>query len=223
MELTGTIKERIKINRTARISETGELLTVNEKKLHFNSDANSDSQLLWYVLYAANGKAVKIKPYMDAAAIEYFFPVYYKERKIKDSERYERVSLPLLSNLIFVKSSKEILNPVLKEVKLRLNISSDLYYRDFGDKRVIVIPENQMRNFIIVAGNDKEQVIYLSNKEVNLQKGIKVRITGGVFAGVEGTFMRIKGDKRLVVSISNLFSVATAYIPSCYVQPIWES
>jgi transcription antitermination factor NusG len=196
--------------------------TIKEKKLHFNSDANSDSQLLWYVLYAANGKAVKIKPHMDAAAIEYFFPVYYKERKIKDSERYERVSLPLLSNLFFVKSSKEILNPVLKEVKLRLNISSDLYYRDFGNKRVIVIPENQMRNFIIVAGNDREQVIYLSNKEVNLQKGIKVRMIGGVFAGVEGTFMRIKGDKRLVVSISNLFSVATAYIPSCYVQPIWE-
>ncbi|MDR1181883.1 MAG: UpxY family transcription antiterminator [Bacteroidales bacterium] len=212
MELTGTIIEKVKINRT------GELFTVNEKNLHFHSDADSNSQVFWYVLYAANGKAVKIKPYLDAEAIEYFFPTYQKERRIRDSERCELVSLPLLTNLIFVKSSKDILNPVLKEVKLRLNISSDLFYRDFGDKRVIVIPENQMRNFIIVAGNNKEEVIYLSNKEVNLRKGIKVRITGGVFAGVEGAFMRIKGDKRLVVSISNLFSVATAYIPSCYVQ-----
>jgi transcription antitermination factor NusG len=199
-----------------KTNRTDEPVTLNA----VNSDSPPDSQLLWYVLYAANGKAVKIKPYMDAAAIEYFFPVYYKERKIKDSERYERVSLPLLSNLIFVKSSKDILNPILKEVKLSLNISSDLYYRDFGDKRVIVIPENQMRNFIIVAGNDTEQVIYLSNKEVNLQKGIKVRVTGGVFAGVEGTFMRIKGNKRVVISISNLFSVATAYIPTCYVQKV---
>jgi transcription antitermination factor NusG len=83
---------------------------------------------------------------------------------------------------------------------------------------VIVIPENQMNNFIAVAGNETEQVIYLSNDEVNLKKGVKVRITGGVFAGVEGVFMRIKGDKRLVVSIPNLFSVATAFIPSRYVQ-----
>jgi transcription antitermination factor NusG len=221
MELTGTMTETIKTNQTEK-NRTGELLTVNEKNLYLNSDDNSnsrpDSQMFWYVLYAANGKAVKIKPYMDAAAIEYFFPLYYKDRKIRDSERCERVLMPLLTNLIFVKSTKEILNPILKEVKLRLNISSDLYYRDFGDKRVIVIPENQMRNFIIVAGNDKEQVIYLSNKEVNLQRGVKVRITGGVFAGVEGSFMRIKGHKRLVISISNLFSVATAYIPSCYVQ-----
>jgi transcription antitermination factor NusG len=179
-----------------------------------------NTDIHWYVLFASKGKAVKIKPYLEMAAIEYFFPTYYKDRKIRGSERYERVSFPLLGNLIFVKSSKNILNPVLREAKLRLSISSDLYYRDFGDKRIIVVPENQMRNFIAVAGNEKEQVIYLSNEEVNLRKGVRVRITGGVFAGVEGIFMRIKGDKRLVVSIPNLFSVATAYIPSQYVQEI---
>jgi transcription antitermination factor NusG len=180
--------------------------------------ANTD--ILWYVLFAANGKAVKIKPCLEQASIEYFFPIYYKDRKIKGSERCERVSLPLLGNLIFAKSSKRVLDPVLKEAKMRLAIASDLYYRDFGDKKIIVIPENQMQNFIAVAGNEKEQVIYLSNDEVNFRKGVRVRITGGVFAGVEGVFMRIKGDKRLVVSIPNLFSVATAYIPSQFVQTI---
>jgi transcription antitermination factor NusG len=180
----------------------------------------SNTDIQWYVLFAANGKAVKIKPCLEEASIEYFFPVYYKERRIRGSERCERVSLPLLGNLIFAKSSKKILDPVLKEVKLRLSIASDLYYRDYSDKKIIIIPENQMRNFIAVAGNEKEQVMYLSNDEVNLRQGVKVRITGGVFIGVEGIFMRIKGDKRLVVSIPNLFSVATAYIPSCYVQAI---
>jgi transcription antitermination factor NusG len=180
----------------------------------------SNTDVLWYVLFAANGKAAKIKPCLEEVSIEYFFPYYYKERKIRGSERCERVSLPLLGNLIFVKSSKNTLDPVLKEVKLRLSISSDLYYRDAGDKKIIIVPENQMRNFIAVAGNEKEKIVYLSNEEVNLQKGVKVRITGGLFAGVEGTFMRVKGDKRLVVSIPNLFSVATAYIPSCYVQEV---
>jgi hypothetical protein len=180
----------------------------------------TNTDILWYVLFAANGKAVKIKPCLEEASIEYFFPLYYKDKKIRGSERCERVAIPLLGNLIFAKSSKIVLDPVLKEVKLRLAIPSDLYYRDFGDKSVIVVPENQMRNFIAVAGNEKEQVIYLSNEEINLRKGTKVRITGGVFEGVEGVFMRIKGDKRLVVSIPNLFSVATAYIPSCYVQTV---
>jgi transcription antitermination factor NusG len=179
-----------------------------------------NADIHWYTLYASNGKAVKIKPCLEQASIEYFFPLYYKDKKIRGSDKCERVALPLLGNLIFAKASKNILDPVLKEAKLKLSIASDLYYRDYGDKSAIIIPENQMRNFIAVAGNDKEQVIYLSNEEVNLRKGVKVRITGGMFTGVEGVFMRIKGDKRLVVSIPNLFSVATAYIPSCYVQPI---
>jgi transcription antitermination factor NusG len=182
----------------------------------------ADTDILWYVLFASNGKAAKIKHYLDIASIEHFFPTYYKDKKIRGSERCKRVTLPLLGNIIFAKSSKCILDPVLKKAKLQLSITSDLYYRDFGDKRAIIIPENQMQNFIVVAGNDKEPVIYLANDEVNLKKGVKVRITGGVFTGIEGVFIRIKGDKRLVVSIPQLFSVATAFIPSCYVQTIDE-
>jgi transcription antitermination factor NusG len=181
---------------------------------------NGNEDIFWYVLFAANGKAVKIQPCLKEASIEYFFPVYYKDRKIRGSERCERVPLPLLGNLIFVKSSRNVLDPVLKEVKLKFSIPYDLYYKNMGDKKIIVVPENQMRNFIAVAGNEQEQVIYLSNEEVNLKKGVKVKITGGIFAGVEGVFMRINGDKRVVVSIPNLFSVATAYISSCYVQKI---
>jgi transcription antitermination factor NusG len=216
---------QIDTNKKTGINRTHKLSTVSEKNncyVHSNSQFSVvDSQLLWYVLFAANGKAVKIKPYLEKASIEYFFPISYKDRKIKGSEdRYEQVSFPLLGNLIFAKSSKNVLDPVLKEVKLRLTISSDLYYRDFGNKRIIIIPENQMHNFIAVVKNETEQVIYLSNEEVNLKKGVKVRITGGPFAGIEGIFMRIKGDKRLVVSIPDLLSVATAYIPSCYVQEV---
>jgi transcription antitermination factor NusG len=180
----------------------------------------NNTDIFWYALFAANGKAVKIKPYLEAASIEHFFPVYYKDKKIRGSERCKRVVLPLLGNLIFAKSAKNTLDPVLKEVKLRLAISSDMYYRDYGDKKIIVIAEEQMRNFIAVAGNKNEDVLYLSNEEVNLKKGMRVRITGGVFTGVEGIFMRIKGNKRVVVSISDMFSVATTYIPACYVQVI---
>jgi transcription antitermination factor NusG len=179
-----------------------------------------NTDVFWYVLFAANNKAEKIKSCLEKAAIEYFFPVYYKEQNVKEPEKCEQILLPFLGNIIFVKSSKNILDLVLKETKSQLSIVSDLYYRDFVDKKAIVVPENQMQNFIAVAKNEKEQIMYISNEEVNLRHGVKAKITGGIFAGVEGIFMRIKGNKRLVVSIPNLFSVATAYIPSCYVQEI---
>lgn len=33
------------------------------------------------------------------------------------------------------------------------------------------------------------------------EEGDRVRVTGGIFEGVEGEFVRIKGDRRVVVSI----------------------
>jgi len=175
----------------------------------------TDSEsVFWYVLFATKGKAAEIKPYLEAEDIEYFYPMIFKEIKIKDSQRKRLTVQPLLGNLLFVRSSRQILDPLVEKLKLTLGISSGLYYRDLGTKELIRVPEQQMRNFIAVAGSKNTQVIYLTNKEVNLQKGKKVRVTSGEFEGVEGVIMRIKGDSRVVVVIPNLLSVATAYIPA---------
>jgi transcription antitermination factor NusG len=157
---------------------------------------------------------------LEIENIEYFFPLSFKEIKLRDTDRKRLTIQPLLGNLLFVKSSKKCLDPLLKEIKLRLGITSNLYYRDKGTKDLIIVPENQMRNFIAVAGSQHKQVIYLTSKEVSLQKGTRVRITGGLFEGVEGVIMRIKGDSRVVVVIPNLLSVATAFIPPCFLLPL---
>ena len=159
-------------------------------------------------------------PYLENAKIEHFYPMHIVERKMKDTER-KRISVqPVLQTLLFVKSSKEILDPIVNELKLRLSLSSNVYYRDLGTKKLITVPEEQMRNFIAVAGSGQEQVIYLSNEEVRLKEGKKVRVIGGAFEGVEGILMRIQGESRVVVSLTNLFSVGTAFIPSRFILPI---
>jgi transcription antitermination factor NusG len=179
-----------------------------------------DKNIFWFVSFAPNKKATKIISYLETADIEYFFPMYYQEKRLKDSERTQCSLQPILRNLVFVKSSKHYLDSVLKETKLQLGIRSNMYYRDLGSKQIIVVPEIQMKNFIAVAGCTQERIIYFSNTDLNLGKGKRVRIIGGVFAGVEGIFMRIKGDRRVVVSIPNLFSVATAFVPPEYILPL---
>ena len=177
-------------------------------------------KVFWYVLFAANGKAAKVCDYLRTADIECFFPMYYKKKQMNNSLRTKCTLQPLIRNLVFVKSSKACLDTHLKEIKLRFSITSGLYYRDLSTKEMIVVPEIQMKNFISVAGCTKERIIYLSNEEINLKKGTKVRITGGIFEGLEGIFMRIKGDRRVVVSLPNLLSVATAFIPTDLIQSL---
>ena len=178
----------------------------------------SDSKnIFWYALFAVNGKAAKISDYFEAAHIEYFYPVHYRERRINNSERKKYIIQPLLGNLVFVKSSQEFLEPHLQEIRQRFGISSNLYYRDLGTRKIIVVPENSMRHFITVASCIQERIIYLSSAETDLSKGKRVRIIDGVFAGIEGVFMRIKGKKRVIVSLPELFSVATASIPTEFI------
>jgi transcription antitermination factor NusG len=181
---------------------------------------SDNKNIFWYVLFAVNGKAAKINDYLKKADIERFFPLYYKEKRIRNSERTKPDLQPLIGNLVFVKTSKDCLTPHLRKIKLRFSISDDLYYRDLGTKEIIVVPEKQMLNFIAVAGCTQERIIYFSNTDVNFEKGTRVRITGGVFEGVEGIFMRIKGDRRVVVSLPNLFSVATAFVPLEFILPL---
>lgn len=183
-------------------------------------DKFNEKNIEWYVLFAANGKIRKVKTYLDAYKVETFFPMYYAERKIPNQNRTKQILNPVITNLLFVRSSKKALDPLLKEIKIDLNHTSDFYYRDKGTKKIIIVPDEQMQNFIKVAGSTEEQIIYLSIEEANLKKGTKVRIIGGVFKGVEGTFMRVRGDKRVVVSIPNLFAVATAYLPSQLIEVV---
>ena len=176
----------------------------------------------WFVLFAANSKAAKISDYLKSTDIEYFYPMSYQERRIRNSERTKRFLQPIFRNLLFVKSTKSKLDPILREIKLKFGITSDLYYRyrDGEESKIIVVPVAVMRNFISVVCAVEEPIIYFSNTDVDLAKGTRVRINGGVFVGVEGIFMRVKGDRRVVVSLPNLFSVATAFVPLDFILPL---
>jgi len=181
-----------------------------------------DENIKWFVLFAANGKAAKISDYLKSTYIEYFCPMFYQERRIRKSERTKRYLQPIFRNLLFVKSTKSKLDPILQEIKLKFGITSDLYYRyrDGEERKIIVVSAAEMQNFMAVVGAVKEPIIYFSNNDVNLTKGTRVRITGGVFEGVEGIFMRVKGERRVVVILPNLFSVATAFVPLEFIVPL---
>jgi hypothetical protein len=43
---------------------------------------------------------------------------------------------------------------------------------------------------------------------------------GRIFKGVEGKVVRIQGQQRVIVTISNVGLTATAYVPSAFLQII---
>ena len=77
-----------------------------------------------------------------------------------------------------------------------------------------------MKDFIAVAGSVEEQVVYLEPDVSSFAKGDRVRVTGGLFEGTEGYFVRVRGDRRVVVCIPGIAAVATTFIHPSLVEKI---
>ncbi|MCD8182773.1 MAG: UpxY family transcription antiterminator [Bacteroides sp.] len=177
--------------------------------------STSNSQLNWYALRITYSRELALKEYLDAEHIENFIPMHYIY--VVKGERKMRKLVSVVHNLVFVRTTRKLLDEI-KELK-----GAVLPIRYIMDREIhqpLIIPDIQMRNFIAVAGNYEQQLIYLDPTCVHMAKGTRVRITGGIFEGVEGEFIRIKGDRRVVVAIQGLMAVATAFVHPSLIEEV---
>lgn len=172
----------------------------------------------WYVLRVTYQRELQAKDALDGLDIESFVPVRMVQRRNKQG-RETVVRKALLHNYIFVHADKE----TVKRIKTE-NIPYLRYVMHIrnGENCMMIVPDDQMRSFIAVAGSDDRNTIVLAPDGADLSKGMKVRITGGHFAGVEGVLMKVDGarDRRVVVKIEGVTAIATASIPMELIEKI---
>lgn len=157
----------------------------------------------WYALRVTYNREMIVKRYCDDRQILNFVPMDYKIRE-RDGVKTKKLE-PVVHNLIFIKTTRFFIN----ELKLKFPIR---YMMDHCTGNPITIPELEMQHFMAVAGNPDQGIVYLNPDELKLKIGTKVRITGGLFGGVEGTLVKVRNNKRVVVEIKGVMVVATHYI-----------
>ena len=167
----------------------------------------------WYAIRVTYNREMKVKHEMDALHIENFLPMKYRIRM--RGERRIKEKVPAIHNLIFIYTTQEKLQEIKQTTTLPIR-----YIMNRETKTPVTIPLDQMQNFIAVSGSIDEQVIYLEPDITIFKKGDKVRITGGVFKDAEGYFMRIKGDRRVVVCLQGIAAVATTFIHPSLVEKL---
>ena len=180
----------------------------------------------WYVLVVAYRTEQKMQAKLrELGKLEAFVPMRRTRRRDAQGKfRYdEKVAI---HNYIFVHTTYNRLMALKKEYPFDLEYS--LLHRDVyeqGEKigrAPVIVPRNQMLNFIAVAGNQKERVQFLDVEKLDWEAGQRVRIIGGTFAGVEGVYLRTtkKHERRVVVKLDGIAAVATTALPSILVEPI---
>ena len=156
-----------------------------------------NSQLLhWFAVRVSYSRELALKAILDEENIESFIPMRYGI-VMKGGKRVRKL-VPAIHNLVFIHSTRKRIDALKDELEGKMPIRF-IMNREYC--RPVVIPDAQMRSFILVAGQ-------------------KVRITDGVFKGVIGEFVRIRHDRRVVVNIEGVMAIATTFIPPSLVEPV---
>lgn len=155
---------------------------------------------------ATYSQELKSQKILEQLNIESFVPLIYKV--VNKGGKKIKILAPTLNNYIFIRgTAKDIY-----EAKTR--ISYLRYIMDYSNNKIIV-PDEQMQNFIRVASVNDNRSIYFTPDEINFKQKTRIRVLGGPFDGVEGVFIKIEGkrNKRLFVAIDNLLAIAAIVDP----------
>ena len=155
-------------------------------------------------------RELQAREWFGERGIETFVPMRREIVTLRDGHKSHKL-VPAIHNLIFVHTTSD----TMRELKPRLPIVQYLTHPVDGRNRPILVPEAQMQQFIRVSNSDDDRLLYLRPEELNLRHGTPVRIIGGPFDGVEGTFVKVQGvrNRRVVVQLQGLLAIATEVHP----------
>lgn len=177
----------------------------------------------WFVLRttynrvkAANTKALNI-------GIETYVPKHYVVKMMVGKKK--RILEPLLPNLLFVYATRELADSlVCKSANspsyIKYYLNRTLPMEPNGKHPPLTIPYESMMNFIQVTGTKSEYVRIVTAEQCHYKSGDVVRVIAGEFKGVVGKVARVAGQQRVVIEMKGLCLIATAYIPSDFIEKI---
>ncbi len=179
--------------------------------------ANEYEEIEWFAMRVTYHRELEAQRLLDEKHVENFIPMKYERSERSGKKRL----VPVIHNIIFVRTTAS----KIAELKKPSCIPMLQYMMDQRLGKKITVPEKQMRAFIAVTGTYDESLRFFGPAEINFSKAQKVRITGGIFEGCEGAFVKVKGSrsKKVVVEIKGVVSVALVSVHPDLVASIEQS
>ena len=183
-----------------------------------SADTNKDTPH-WYALRTTYGREKKAYEYIISKGGVAFYPTL-TTIKLIDGKR-KAVEESRLPNIFFAYGTEEdIKSFVYDNVNLPF---LRFYYRHFHfgnkvEKEPLIIPDNQIESLRVICNADADDIIVSTDEVPKFQRGQVVRIIEGKFKGVTGIVARYQGQQRVGIVIDGLLTVATAYIPSAFIE-----
>ena len=175
----------------------------------------------WYALRTTYGREQLAYEYMSSHGATVYWPTMEQVREVDGKRRKVRVSR--IPNVLFAHGTlQEVQTFVYDNANLpflRFYYAKETIGRETF-RRPLVVPERQMESLRIICAVDDGNIALVPQSDTHFVKGQQVRIIQGRFSGVTGRVARYQGQQRVAVIVEGLFTIATAYIPSAFLEPI---
>lgn len=163
----------------------------------------------WYVAKTYR-REKEIRDLLTRMGVEHFVPFHQVVKEVAGKKK--KVEEPFVSGFIFVRGDAKSCISLVNDYGCPMR-----YLRTYSTRSLLRVPDKQMEDFIYLVNNHGNEIELQPH---DLKRGDRVRVVAGSFAGIEGELIRIAGHRRVVVRLENLFSIATVFIPSGYLEKI---
>lgn len=168
---------------------------------------HDNKSVYWFAIRVSYGRILKVCDMLREKGVECFVPMC--TRKVERKGKTEKVTVPAVSNLGFVHSSREFLDNLFSSLGENRYVH---YFWDKSTREPIVVPDKSMEDFIRISRVMADDALYLKDITARLKSGQKVRVVDGPLKGVEGTVIRVRRSRRVVVDFPGLLAIATTFI-----------
>lgn len=170
----------------------------------------------WYVMRVYKNEKKAEEKLSGEDGLPFFIP---KQQAIRTLHGRKTVFwVPLIPSMVFVYATHRQIVKFKKEVFNELQFVT--WKRD-SEMSYLTVPSVQMDSFIRMCEQKQQAVSFFKPSEIQFEKGTKVRVHGGPFDRVEGTFVRVSGKRRkqVVVILLDMLAVSAEIEPE-YIEII---
>lgn len=200
-------KHQVGVSTKYALSETNQKPKINHPEAH------------WYALRTTYGREKKAYDYLVSKGVKAFCPTLHVTKEVKGERRV--VVESRLPNIFFAHGTEEELKQFVYD---NVNLPFlRFYYRHFHQgskiqKAPLIVPDYQIESLRIICESEANDVLLVPENEQKFKSGQRVRVIDGKFKGVEGRVARYHGQQRVAVIIDDIATIATAYLPSAFLE-----
>lgn len=175
---------------------------------------DNKNKAFWFVLRDLKRANSKYQAYrmLEEMDMEVFTPKKWLIRMEKG--RRVRREIPCIPDLLFVRDTRERLDPLIEDIPT-------LQYRWVRHKyrEPMVVPDAEMERFIYAVRSTESPKYYLPEEITPAMLNRRIRVVGGLLDGYEGTLLTTRGSKvkRLMIELPGVVALGVEVNPE-YIQ-----